>query len=156
MAWLVENGQRIEGGLRAAFNHDDLHAGQEVQIIRESGRKLSPAVIERVHKCWMDYLMIGQEDPHGVKLTQTKGYYQALQTYKATQIMWKLTDDATQVTEACASGSKDRHRSCVHVRYRNGVRAVIDSLPYVRPLDSAIEQLARVLDEEEEPQITRS
>jgi hypothetical protein len=149
--WIVENGRRItEGGLSPVFTRHDLHAGKEVQIVREQGRKLTRAVIERVHECWTDYLMIDQDDPHGIKLTQTRGYYHGLRDYKATQIMWKLTDDATQVTEKCDSGSKDYERTCVHVRYRNGVRAVVDCLAYVRPLDSAIEQLAKVLDEDNE------
>jgi hypothetical protein len=149
MAWLVENGQRIEGGLSPVFERDDLRVGMAVQIVREQGRKLSRAVIERIHGCWSDYRPVSYQDPNSRRWGQSKGYYKHgsySKEYVPTHYMWTLTDDGEPLHKDCR---QTHSKTCVHVRYGNGVRAVIDCLAYVRPLDSAIEQLARVLEEDE-------
>ena len=109
MTWLVENGRRIVGSLAPVFNRDDLHVGQEVQIVREQGRKLSRAIIERVHR------------------VSTNGQQGSVHSELCT------SDDGKPLSKECSVFSS---RVCAHVRYRNGVRAVIDVLAFIRPSNS--------------------
>ena len=118
MTWMIENGRQIGPGeaLSPVYGRSDLRAGMRVQVVRDHNRAPAQAVIERVHTV----------STNGQRGTVYRNFC--------------TSDDGEEVTDACYT-FRD---ACIHVRYRNGVRAVTDCIAFVRPLDSAVDQLARI------------
>jgi hypothetical protein len=117
MTWFIENGKTVEGALRAHFDLSDLSAGMKVQIVKGSSvRKLMQATILRVHSVTCHGS--GSIDPNKDC----------------------TSDDGGPITEECEL-FRD---TCVHVKFRNGVKVVVDCLPLIRPLDDAVVRLAEI------------
>lgn len=128
--WHVEDGKVIEGGLAPFYSLDDLSPGMPVQIVLYPGTtkraRLRRAVVERAHYA----------------------YYMGTGSIDRTDC-WS-TDDGP-VTDRCELSSyhsSHGRRSCVHVKYRNGVRAVIH-ICHIRPLNSAVIELGKLAEETE-------
>ncbi|HET6497216.1 MAG TPA: hypothetical protein VFH61_17855 [Thermoleophilia bacterium] len=128
MTWYVEDGKVIEGGLAPFFTPEQLAPGMKVQIVPTPGssnrRRLKQATITRSHFAY--YTGSGSIDRKDC---------------------WS-TDDGP-VTKHCElTGFHDSRswRVCVHVKYRNGVQAVIH-LSSVRPQNSAVLQLAEIVED---------
>jgi hypothetical protein len=118
MTWYIENGMEIEGDLAPFFTREQLRAGQKVQIIPSNGdHKLKRATITRVHAV----------DTHGQQGT--------IYREKCS------SSDGGEITEDCTVFD----HACIHVRYGNGVRAVIRTLALVRPANSAVDQLGALV-----------
>ena len=126
MTWLVEDGKVIQGILRPVFKAADLKPGMEVQIVYAHRVKTPKrATIYRVHHAWHD---------------------QSGQISRVWPGCW--SDDAGPVTPFChLSCVRDPEyaHTCIHVKYRNGRRAIVDHIVYVRPLDGAVIQLAKLV-----------
>lgn len=124
MSWIIENGQVAVNRLACFFKHDDLKAGMEVQIAR--GRGLSPAkaVITRAHR--VTYDKSGSIRPEDC-----------------------TSDDGLPFGANCRwHGVNDQWAGCVHVRYRNGVTAIMDCTAMIRPMNNAIGRLADIVKDE--------
>ena len=117
MSWRIEDGKSIGpgGALSPFYALSDLLAGMKVQVVREHNRAPAHAVIERAHA------------------VDTCGQQGSVYRERCT------SSDGGEVTEAC-----ELFRPCVHLRYRNGVRATANCLAFIRPLDSAVLQLAKL------------
>ena len=121
MTWIVEDGKEFTDGLPPYYKPADLETGMKVQILdRRRRRKLQQAVITRSHSI----------DTHAQQGTVYRERCSS--------------DDGEEITESC-----ELFRPvCVHVRYRNGVRAIADCLAFVRPPNSAILQLAELAEDD--------
>jgi hypothetical protein len=137
MIWGIEDGKQLFGVLTPAFAAADLRPGMQVQVLRPaSGRyRLVKAVILRAHQCFTQRFGAGTFPECSVTYNHGECYRDA---------GGKLLSELRLVSlDGQLPAANCLPYYCVHVRFRNGNQARV-SLPYVRPLNSAIYDLAEL------------
>jgi hypothetical protein len=132
VTWIVENGKKVEGGLAPFFKAEDLYVGQRVQVLHNM--KLCRAVVERVHRVHTERFPVGQFPEE----SRRGGCDFATRDGKVCASLRTYSEDG-DLTEDCRNGC------CVHVKFRNGAKAIIGVLAFIRPLNNAVDELAKLV-----------
>jgi hypothetical protein len=101
-------------GLGPVYEPEDLHVGMLVSVFRDRPRRFTQARIERAHRCIY---------PRGSGSIDRRSCE---------------SSDGGEVTDECELFAG----YCTHVRFRNGVRAVV--MPYAVQPPNAIELLGKL------------
>ena len=118
--------------IRPVVTFDQLYVGMQVHILDPSSKKLKRASITRLHVVKTDKFALDKfpkNSWHGGcdYSTYGGGVYASLRTY---------SEDGEPLEERCEKGY------CIHVRYRNNVKAVVRlwSIRPINPLAQLAEQ----------------